>query len=406
VEAKFVKIGKMVSLHTGAVLTPEERLARRRLMLRDAVSLFTLFMITAVIFALTWLLFQSFEDHRQDLGRRWKSRGEQALHRGDPRDAIEALRSALAYVPSRDTEIDLATALADAGKTQEAIAYFNTLWDSSPGDGLINLQLARLAARQGDRKLAVQHYQEALDGTWQGNGYNLRREVRLELARYMIANGDNANARTHLLIASSNAPEDPQIKLQIAGLLEKASDPQDALGIYRTISAVRNPPLAALEGAGRTAFALNHYRLAADYLQRAVSASSGAPLSPAQLAADRDSLATAQRLLLLYPGFDLPGIQRAQRMLADRSIARKRLDDCAASQPQVPTQLAPIIARWSQLPQRLTARRLEQQPDLEQTMLQLIYDTETTTAQICGAPTGDDALLLRIARNPRAVEQE
>ncbi len=84
--------GTMTTLHAGTVLTPEERLARRNLILRDALSLLTLFLITAVIFALTLLLYRSFENHRVELGQRWKLRGEQALHAGRPKEAIDALR--------------------------------------------------------------------------------------------------------------------------------------------------------------------------------------------------------------------------------------------------------------------------------------------------------------------------
>ena len=396
----------MATLHAGTILTPEERLARRRLILTDAVSLLTLFLMTCVIFALTYLLFQSFVSHREELGKRWKTRGEQALQRDDPKDAIEALRSALAYVPGRDTEIELATALADAGKTQEAVSYFNTLRESAPGDGLINLQLARLAVRQGNRKLAVDHYQEALDGTWHGNGYNQRREVRLELSRYLVATEDYSTARNQLLVAAGNAPDDPAIKIEIAGLLEQAHAPQDALMIYRALASRRSPPFGALEGAGRTAFALGHYRLAAEYLDRAMASPDAKSIPSNQSAGDHSMLETSQRLLLLYPAFDLPALSRARRILQDRNLAHQRLGNCAAANAAAPAQLAPLVARWDQLPPRLTATRLEQQPDLERTLLQLIYDTETTTAKVCGAPTGDDALLLRIAQNPGAVEQE
>jgi hypothetical protein len=38
--------------------------------------------------------------------------------------------------------------------------------------------------------------------------------------------------------------------------------------------------------------------------------------------------------------------------------------------------------------------------------MRLVYQTEEITSQQCGAPTGNDALLLMIARNPEAVEQE
>jgi hypothetical protein len=116
-------------------------------------------------------------------------------------------------------------------------------------------------------------------------------------------------------------------------------------------------------------------------------------------------LDTSNRILALYPGYDQPARIRAQRILNARDIAHQRLTACTTDHPVTP-QIAALITRWGQLPTRLTVLKLEQQPDVEQTILQLVYDTETTTAQSCGAPTGDDALLLRIAQNPGAVEQD
>jgi hypothetical protein len=116
-------------------------------------------------------------------------------------------------------------------------------------------------------------------------------------------------------------------------------------------------------------------------------------------------LDASNRILVLYPGYQQPARIRAQRILALRDIAQKRLADCTANTAVGP-QLGSLAARWGQIPKRLTVQQLEQQPDLEQSMLQLVFDTETTTAQTCGAPTGDDALLLRVAQNPGAVEQD
>jgi Flp pilus assembly protein TadD len=395
----------MTTLHAGTVLTPEERLARRNLILRDALSLVTLFLITSVIFALTLLLYRSFEYHRVELGQRWKGRGEKALHEGHPKEAIDALRSALAYVPNTETEVELATALADAGRTTEATAYFNTLWESTPGDGTINLQLARLAARQGNEALAVQHYEGALDGTWQGNGYDRRRQVRLELAGYLLSRHRNDEARTQMLIAAGNAPDDPAIKIEIAGQMEQANDQQSALAIYRSVAARRPAPLNALEGAGRTAFALGEYRIAADYLNRSVANPAFATLPDNKKSADRDMLDTANHILQLYPSLNQPPRLRAQRILAAKNTAHRRLTSCTGSGSAIPPPLSALIARWEQLPSRLTADQLEQNPDLEQTILQLVYDTETVAAQTCGAATADDALLLRIAGKPIAVDQ-
>jgi Tfp pilus assembly protein PilF len=396
----------MTTLHAPTVLTPEEKLARRSLILRDALALLTLFLMTAVLFALTLLLYRSFENHRVELWKRWKSRGELALHEGRPKDAVEDLRSALAYVPDRETETDLATALAAAGRTTEASAYFNTLWETTPGDGTINLQLARLEARVGNERLARFHYESALDGTWNGNGYEHRRQVRLELAGYYLSRREYDQARTQLLIAASNAPDDPSIKIGIAGMLEQAQDPKDALTIYRAVASEHAPPMGALEGAGRTAYALGMYRVAAIYLGRAIANPLFVTLPEAEGSTDRAMLDNSNRVLLLYPDLDLPARKRAERILAARGTARKRLTACADSSNAAPAQLSGLVVRWDQLPGRLTADQLEQQPDLEQTILQLVYDTEKVAAQVCGVPTGDDAVLLRIAGNPTAVEQE
>ena len=54
----------------------------------------------------------------------------------------------------------------------------------------------------------------------------------------------------------------------------------------------------------------------------------------------------------------------------------------------------------------ISLANLENDPDLAQSLMQLIYDTETITQQVCGAPTGDDALLLKIAQAPDQVEEE
>ncbi len=36
--------------------------------------------------------------------------------------------------------------------------------------------------------------------------------------------------------------------------------------------------------------------------------------------------------------------------------------------------------------------------------MKLVYDTELQTSQVCGAPTGDDAVLLMLAKSPKVVE--
>lgn len=397
----------MAVLQLKIPLAPEERLEKRRLILRDAVALLSLFLITALLFVATLLLFRSFEDHRQELATRWLGRGDAALQNGQPVAAIQALHSALAYDPGdRSIEIKLATALANAGRMQEAAAYFNTLREAEPGNGMINLQLARLAVKQDNQTLALQNYQAALDGTWQGDGYVRRREVRLEMARYLIENHHYDQARLQLITAAGNAPDDPNVKIEIAGLMEEAQASADALEIYRREAANRPAPLAALEGAGRTAFALARYSLAKQYLDRALNHPEFEKQPDIVREANRNMLADAAHILTLYPAPELPVRVRAERVANARRIAAKRFAACTDAEGAQLNSLNDLSARWKQMPAKLTLLQLEQNPELEQSMMQLVFDTERRTAEVCGAPTGDDALLLKIAQAPLTVEQE
>jgi hypothetical protein len=167
---------------------------------------------------------------------------------------------------------------------------------------------------------------------------------------------------------------------------------------------------------------------------------------------DRDRLADASRLLLLYPSSRLSIHERGSRILNDRKLALARLAECTQDRASAPPRntaqvtppgpkgtsssnplanlasrftnrpskpaespapaappvdpLQPLVERWQQLPVRLSLADLEKDPELAQAQIQLIYDTELITQQVCGAPSGDDALLLRIAQAPNQVEEE
>lgn len=329
-----------------------------------------------------------------------------ALKNGQPQEAVDDLRSALEYAPgNRDIEIELATALAAAGRNFEATAYFNSLLDAQPGNGLIHLQLARLAVKQGNAALAEEHYQRALDGTWQGDGYLRRLSVRLELAGYLISRKDYGKATTELRTAAGNAPDVPETQIKIAGLMEQAHDPADALEIYRAQMQRRDPPLEALEGAGRTAYALGRIVVARDALVHAIEHPEFAAQGEATRDVVRQMLENSVRILQLYPDPYLNVRSRAGRILNDAKIARARLASCFAN-TNAAGELADLQAQWEQVPASLTVDELEQNPQLEQTTMNLVYETEQQTAQVCGAPTGDDALLLKLAQAPLAVQQQ
>ncbi len=434
-------------------LSTADRIERRRLIFSDSLSLVTLFAITAVLAVLTNYLYQSYASHQVALAARWLQRGDQALKDNKPQAAIDALSSALAYAPGdRSTAIKLAEALASAGRIQEATVYFNALLESQQGSGVINLQLARLAARQGNESQAIEDFQRAIYGNWEGDGYVRRREVRFELINYLIANHLLDQARSELLVASGNAPaDDISVQLEIARSMEQAQDPSDAFHVYRTILHHHPSLREALDGAGRTAFQLGRYVEAKRYLSRALelpaTEADADESAVAGLQKTRDLLSQASRILAVYPSSRLKQSERDSRILQARKLALARLTACGNAKPSAPATpsaapapkvssnplqslasrftrqpsnpqgnqpaappavdpLQALVERWQKLPAKLSAAELAKDPDLADTQVQLIYDTELVTQQVCGPPTGDDALLLKIAQAPNQVEEE
>lgn len=390
-----------------SLLTVEERQLKRKLILRDVMALLSLFAITAAIAFVTYFLFNSFSRRRYELAQTWLTRGDNAIAKGQPQNAVNAYRSALEYDPGRPkTEIKLAMALSAAGRIEEAISYFNSLLETEPGNGLINLELARLAARQGDESRAVEYYQRALDGRWQGDGYERRRMVRLELAGYLIDRKDYSKARPQLLIAAGNAPDVPTIKLQIAGLMEKADDLADALEIYRNVAEEKPNPIEALEGASRVAFALGRLQLARSYLEKVISHPDFGSLPHSVQSNNHEMLAQVRQTLDLFPGTELPAKERARRILHIADLSRAQLGSCAATGPTYSASLADLTTKWQQIPAKAAPSLLAQDPQLEQTIMQLTFETEKRSAAVCGGGGGEDALLLKIAQSPSGVEQQ
>jgi tetratricopeptide (TPR) repeat protein len=383
-------------------LTPAERHQVRTLIFRDTVALVSIFFITVALAVATYFLFNSYSEHRRELAARWFTRGATAMDAHQPTIAIDDYHSALLYAPGqRQIEIALASALGSAGRIQEAIAYFNTLHDAEPGNGEINLQLARLATRAGNQDQAKLYFHAAIYGNWEGDGYLQRRAARLELVRYLISQGNYDQARSELLVASGNAPSsDLEMQSKIAALLAEDHFPADALNLYQQILTQHADYLDALQGAAAAAYILGHYESAYRYLDRAIHAPAYAGCDAAQGRRDQNQLHWLDRIIVLDLAANLPPATLAARLLADREIAHARLLGCPRAEPA----LSSIAARWDAEPKHITAKDLMTDPSAEQRERKLIDDTEKATAQACGNPQGDDAVLLRLAQVPSLAD--
>ena len=388
---------------------------KRKLVLHDSLAFVILLAATAILFAITLFLFRSFSAHRADIAREAGEDGRHALSQHRPGDAIEDLRTALSYAPNeRSYELLLAQALGEDGHLDEAINYFLNLWESQPGDGFINLQLARLERQRNDNQrneplrnkrqrsdaqVAIDYYRAAIFGNWNGDGVVRRREVRLELANYLIDQKEFALAQTELLIAASNAPADPALGIEFGDALLRANDPSDAMKQYQK-AIIEDPHDAiAFEKAGRLAYNTADYSDARDYLEKALRESAGALGTSTGPETDATTLLkNSERLLKLDPEVATTRSDRVTRILDDRAIAKKRLDACA-------TQLTPsasldtLRSRWTASAPSATRAALMRDDANQDLVRTLTTETETTTAQSCGVPQGDDALLLLLAQH-------
>jgi Tfp pilus assembly protein PilF len=384
-----------------APATETESTAKRRLILRDALTILSLMTITLMLFAVTVFLFRSFEARREQLAESWSAQGQAAISAGNPRQAVVALRTALRYAPGeRSYELLLAQALGDAGDTEESYTYFLGLWETQPGDGLINLQLARLAAARKDMEAAVNYYRASIDGTWEGDGAVRRRDVRLELSRYLIAHHNLSAARTELLIAGGNAPDDTNLALTLAPLFEQADSPHDALNNYEKVLAHEPENQMALENAGRLQYEFGRFDEAHTLLEQGAQQRT---LSPETTRMHEDSA----KMLALEPSKNLPPSERVARILHGRDLAKKRFASCSsqiAATSGTSSPLQDLGARWISKDAALKAPALLNDSAAQDAVVKLIYDTEVQTSHICATPTGEDATLLLLARSPRAVE--
>jgi tetratricopeptide (TPR) repeat protein len=379
---------------------------RRQLMMRDGAAFLILTAATGVLFAVTLFLFRSFSAHRADLAVEAGGAGKAALAQRRPHDAIASLREALSYAPNqRDYQLLLAQALGEDGRIEEANNYFLNLRESEPGDGFINLQLARLARQRRQKQQAIDFYRASIFGDWKGEGDVHRRAVRLELADFLIDQKDLQEAQSELTIVASNARSiaDAGLDLTLGDAFLRVNDLTNALKLYQKamIDAPRDP--LAYEKAGRVAFRQGDYGHAREWLEHGLRESGGNPGSAANPEGDTETmLKESERLLSLSPTLAANRTDRVARELRNRATAKQRLDACIkqdGASEEIPAAMQALVARWTATARTTTREALLRDATNEDELNELVADTEVLTAQICGPPQGDDAMLLILAQH-------
>lgn len=411
-----------------------------------------LVLIVSAVFGTATVFANRFYQAKQiRLGQMWFGRGQASLSAGDPQSAIQDFRNALYYShDDRSYRLRLAEALVAAHDIPEAQSYLLTLWQDEPSNSTINLQLARLAANQGQTQVALRYYHGAIYGLWSDGDVAARREqTRLELIHYLLGLHATTQADSELIALTPELPRSADEHIQVGRLFVQAGDQERALQQFEQALRLNPNDPAALQGAGEAEFQLARYGDAIRYLERAVRAGQHDPRT--------EELLATSRLVLEWNPYakNVSSRQRAARIVQAFRQASQRLQQCAATKnislttataPAQPTGAAGAPARPSsrsgivakifgkinpgesagraaqptstqsdtrkmeQLQQQVTqltpgvrTYKLERDPQLGDLVMGLVTQIETITAQQCGTPTGSDLALLLLAH--QAEEQ-
>jgi tetratricopeptide (TPR) repeat protein len=369
----------------------------RRYLRHEPVILALLSALAVIFFVAVTALSHLYQAQQEFLGNRWFMRGTTDLKQRHFDAAVTEFRSALLY--SRDSyayQLNLAESLIGLKRTGEAYAYFINLWDREPENGLVNLELARIAAQKSETEQALRYYHNAIYATWPGDEQVQRRETRLELIGYLLNINAKAHAQAELIALAANLEDDPSQQARVGDLFVQTQDYEHALAEYRLSLKAQPHDPAALAGAGLAAFQLGRYNIAERYLQAAVSANPNDAQSAARLK-------TAALIMQMDPFQRQISIAQRDRIVLEAfAAAGQRLESCAAAGaakgPATIPVAQPALSEWAKMKPQITEPGLRRDPDLVNTAMELVFSIERQTSNACGAARETDAALLLIAK--------
>ena len=326
----------------------------------------------------------------------WFERGMQFLQAGDTDKAIQAFHKATADVEDNQKYVlALANALAAEGRYPEAEQSLLRLRELDPEDPEVNTSLARLASKQNSVQDAVRYYQNALYGRWSDDQLDQRRQLRIELVKFLIAHQQRYLASSELFVLQNRNPHSAAAHLEIARLFVDADDPQHALQEYKAAAELDEKNVEALTGAGEMSFQLGDYSQAQQYLKAALEASPESHKTSDLLTLTETILTDDPLLPHLTTG------ERQKRLLAGLDLSLKRLDGCLGqtSGAKAIAELQSLKSEAMAVEPKLSAKNHPPDSDTVWAGVALIFRMQQAASGYCGIPSGEDRALLLIGRH-------
>ena len=373
--------------------------------------LLILTLAAAVSFAAVSHLVVRFNANQQARGRKLYAQGLTDASVSQYNDAIAAFRAALTCEPTNSQyQLSLARALRDSNDPRlldEAESYLLALWQRAPQDAAVNLALARVQAHRGSIEDATRYYHNAMYGEWKSDPDANRNKARIELIQFLLKQGVPDKAESEMMALATSLPSDAAAHLQAAQLFEQAQDYPNALAQYEEVLRLNPANSSALAGAGQAAYRTGNYSTAGRYLEAAVKANS-------QDAESRELLATTDLILRANPfQSHISDAERNRRITAALAQAQKRLAECAQQTGvdlKVPatvtaSPLSSLESRLTDIQPNLARLRSPAETDLPDTIMDVVFQTEQQTKDICGMPQGLDLALLLISQKREAASR-
>lgn len=366
---------------------------------REPLVFSAVIVLLGAFFAFTSVLVGKYHDQQAELARDWFQRGEKALQAGRYSEAVNDFQNALVYEhDNQEYRLRLAEALVAANRTQQARAHLLNLLEDEPGDGDVNLELARIAAKEGNLHDAQRFYQGAIYGVWKDDPIGHRLNARFELAEFLIAQNRPERADAELVAIAAGLPEHrPDLRIRLARLFWKAGDAHKAREQYEAVLAQESDSEAALAGAGEAAFFEQDYAAAEDFLQRAVRLNANATHAADLL----KQVTEVQRLDPFRRGIN--STERAKRAVELFRLAFDRLQECQASASNTSSNgtndpVGTALVRGKALQPQVRPQILRSDPDLLDDTVQWAFSAEQVASTQCGAGTEEDQALLLVAK--------
>jgi tetratricopeptide (TPR) repeat protein len=370
-----------------------------RLVRREALLLSFLACFAVAAYFCTRAMAASNRAIKEKAAAAWFQQGTRNEKKGQANEAVAAFRKATANDRANQTYLlSLARALQAARRDNEARELLLQIRENIPENPEINLELARISAREKDTSEALRYYHNALYGIWTGDDIDKQRQqIRRELIEFLISQNAEQQALSETIALSAHLPSTAEDHLQLAELFFRVDDLSNALENYKWVLRREPRDQVALLGAGKAAFKLGNYDAAKRFLNTIGGRNREAEdmLETSRLVLDSDPL-----------GPRLTETERWRRVGEDLKEASSSVENCAMRQSDgaATQKLQNVLDELTKQRRALFAARKSPDPNMVFSSLDAVYSAEIALTSSCGPLSDRDAALLLVAQKSRGME--